>query len=142
MVPGHTWGQRGPHSAAQASILSSHLLTLFPPQAPLPGLGEQSLTQNIPPRRLIHLGPGQGLKGSEPRGSLRRDPTPDGSHRGGHVRLPLVPMGHSWWPGASGALGRLLDGLVSPAASHREHRESPSAPQEHQGDGVTAPRPD
>lgn len=74
MVPGHTWGQRGPHSAAQASILSSHLLTLFPPQAPLPGLGEQSLTQNIPPRRLIHLGPGQGLKGSEPRGSLRRDP--------------------------------------------------------------------
>lgn len=135
MVPGRTRGQLGPHSAAQASILSSHLLALLPPQAPLPGLGERSPTENIPPRRLIHLGPGQGLKGSEPRGSIRRDPTADGSHRAGHTRLPLVPMGHSWWPGSSGALSRLLGGLVSPAASHQEHCESASAPQEHQGEG-------
>lgn len=136
MTPGHTRGQHGPGSAAQPPPCAPACSLSFP-HKPFRLAGPAESAPERPTPRLIHLGPGQGLKRSEPRGSLRRDPTPGGSPGGRPTRPPLVPLGHSWWPGASGLSAGSWVGRASPATSHRDHRVSASTSQECRGDGVT-----
>ena len=88
------------------------------PHEPLCLAGPVESAPARPTPRLIRLGPGQGLKGSEPRGSHRRDPNPEG-HSGetpplaaalGAVLRGSCPRGTQLVAWGLGALGRLLGG--------------------------------